>query len=462
MGLRAITIRLGNLGVAALLTGCASYEARPLDLPAFREAWAARAADTPGVRALAAGLGAESGHAGEFDPSDGLTVREAEAVALFYNPDLRVARLRAGVTAATLEHAGLWNDPTLFIDAKRLLEGVGEPWKLFGGIGLTLPVSGRLEAETARAGAGHAAELARIAREEWSVRAALCSAWTDWSASVARARAAHVYLEGLDSIVGIVDALHGAGELSSSQTRPFHVERALRRADLRVMEGDAAAGEAEVRAIMGLTGAAPLALTPSIRTWEAGDRANAITERSPDLLVAAAEYATAERTLALEVRRQYPDITLMPGLGNDRGDDEIGLGVSLPLPIWNGNRQAIAEAEAQRESARGAYESEFERLSGRLESARARLDSARALRATLESEVSALVDAQYDEARRIAELGEVDTFLLLDTLRTRHDTTLRIIDALAAESRAEAGVRALLGPPGRVEGALPTGAGRSP
>jgi len=434
-------------GAGATLGGCRSYEARPLDLPSFRDAWSERDAAGPGVREFAARFDAESGAlAGSFDTADGLTVREGEVVALFFNPDLRVARLRAGVAAATLEHSGLWDDPTLGVDAKKLLEGVSNPWKLFAGVGITLPVSGRLEAETARAGAEHAAELARVANDEWTVRVTLRGAWSEWSAARARADATRDYLAGLDRVVAITDALYEAGELSSSQTRPFHVERALRRADLRAFEGDAAVGEAGLRSLMGLTPAAPVVLVPGIGGMEVTDDPEEVSDRSPAMLLAAAEYEVSERRLALEVRKQYPDITLVPGVGDDRGTTEIGLGVSLAVPILNANRQGIAEAEARREEARAAYESEFERLCGRLAVARARRDAARAQRVMLESDVSELVDAQYDEARRIAELGEVDTLLLLDTLRSRHETRLRIVDARLAEAIAAVRERELIGP----------------
>ncbi|MCC7159848.1 MAG: hypothetical protein IT281_09940, partial [Ignavibacteria bacterium] len=191
------------LAALALSAGCQSYEPAPLDLPAHRAAWLARGADAPGAREFAARLSA-GGADRPFDAADGLELREAEAVALFFNPDLRVARLRAGVAAATAENAGLWDDPVLSVDTMRVLESVEEPWKIFASIGLTLPISGRLGAEKERAGAEHSAELVRIAAEEWGVRVALRMAWAEWSGLVAKRDATREFLGRLEQVAGIV------------------------------------------------------------------------------------------------------------------------------------------------------------------------------------------------------------------------------------------------------------------
>ena len=47
---------------------------------------------------------------------------------LFFNPELRLARERAKLAQATAENAGLWEDPTLSIDALRVVaEALTQP-----------------------------------------------------------------------------------------------------------------------------------------------------------------------------------------------------------------------------------------------------------------------------------------------------------------------------------------------
>lgn len=96
-------------GAAVVLAGCQSYQSSPLDLAAHRDGWHARTPGDEPVRAFAERL-AESGESAAFDLSDELTLAEGEIVALVFNPDLRLARLRAGISTATAEHAGLWDE----------------------------------------------------------------------------------------------------------------------------------------------------------------------------------------------------------------------------------------------------------------------------------------------------------------------------------------------------------------
>ena len=109
------------VGVGVIAAGCQKYSPHPLDLPAHREAWLARTPGAEPVRALAERLNT-SATSNAFDPSDGVTLAEAEIVALVFNLDLRMARLRAGVARAVAEHAGVWSDPVFSLDALRITE----------------------------------------------------------------------------------------------------------------------------------------------------------------------------------------------------------------------------------------------------------------------------------------------------------------------------------------------------
>jgi outer membrane protein TolC len=441
-------IRLCPAAAVAALLGCQSYTERPLDLDAHREAWLARLPTDEGISAFAERLAAAEGGAG-YDLADGLSLREGEAVALFYNPDLRLARLRAERAQASARYAGLWEDPELGVDAERVIESVPEPWVVGASIGITLPISGRLAVEEARAGAAHAAELRRLAAEEWETRAALRGAWLEWSAERVRAELAQELVARLRSIVGIVERLEQTGELSRTEARLFAIERVVRASELAAIEAAAREGELAIRALMGLSPSAAVELVPAALGAAEADMADApagLGESNPALAALRAEYEVAEQALRLEVREQYPDITIGPGGGVEEGDSRVTLGVSLPIPLWNRNRRAIAEATVERDIARAAFETEYERLAARLAEAESRLDAARAQRVALETELAPMVEEQDAEAIRVAELGEVDTLVLLESLTRLHETKTALIDARLAEALAGARVRALTGP----------------
>jgi outer membrane protein TolC len=70
-----------------------------------------------------------------------------------------------------------------------------------------------------------------------------------------------------------------------------------------------------------------------------------------DVLGALADYSATEAALALEVARQYPDVTLGPGFQWDQGQRKWQIGISLDLPLLDRNAGPIAEAEAARSEA---------------------------------------------------------------------------------------------------------------
>jgi outer membrane protein TolC len=159
-----------------------------------------------------------------------------------------------------------------------------------------------------------------------------------------------------------------------------------------------------------------------------------------------ADYEVAERQLELEIRRQYPDLQIGPGFGREDGEDRLLFGFSLPLPLLNRNRAGIATASAQRDVAQAVFHASLEQLASETEIARIRLDAARAERHLLEEEVVPMVDQQYADARKVAELGEVDVFVLLESLVRQLEAKLQLIDAQLAESLAAVRLVNLIGP----------------
>ncbi|MCC6284965.1 MAG: TolC family protein [Phycisphaerales bacterium] len=450
---------------ALALAGCQPYARRPLDLDATRAAWLTRSPADPSVRAFAAALepgqpaaGPPGDSAGGFDPEDGLTLGEAEIVALVFNPELRLARLEGDVTRATAAHAGRWDDPDLGIDLERIVSGAGgaSPWVASSTIGITIPISGRLEAEKARAGAELAAELDRLAAQEWATRSALRELWVEWSAAQLRLAVTEELLARLRDVATLAERQEQAGAMTRVDARLFRVEIAGNEADAVAASARVKELELQLRAMLGLSPNAALALVPTVAFTPPAADEDELRRRmeasNPELAAARAEYETAERSLRAEVRAQYPDLTIGPGYGTEQEDDRVLFGLSLPIPLWNRNRQGVAEATAQREVARGRFETTYERLSSRLALAIARFEAAQAQRALVESGVVPLADEQEADVRRVASLGRVDALLLLESLKSQHDAKVRLVEARAAESIGAVRLHELIGPaPARPE-----------
>jgi len=214
--------------------------------------------------------------------------------------------------------------------------------------------------------------------------------------------------------------------------RLLRIERVSQMGKLQGYEADARAAELELKARLGLLPTADVKLVPAIPALSVSMSAEdipAVVAEHPRVRLARAEYEVAERTLKLEVRKQYPDITLGGGFGTDQGDDRVLFGAALPLPLFNANRRAIAEARASREVARATAEAEYERLLAEASVAQARLDAARERLAYVERELAPLADQQVADARRLGQLGDFNTLVLLEALTTAHEAKLEVLDA---------------------------------
>jgi outer membrane protein TolC len=132
------------------------------------------------------------------------------------------------------------------------------------------------------------------------------------------------------------------------------------------------------------------------------------------------------------------------------------LNLLSPVPIVNANRRGIAEARANREAVRARAEGRLEDVISRLAAARARADASAERRRLMETQVLPLVEAQLEDARRTAELGEVDVLVLLESLRRQADARRRAIEARLDETRALIDCLELTGP------AAPTDSDRTP
>ncbi|MGE3108882.1 MAG: TolC family protein [Phycisphaerales bacterium] len=445
--------------------GCQTYSPRPLNPASLRAEFLARSASSEAVAQFAQRLRATKQSPPTFDPTDGLSVEEGEVVAMLYNADLRRARARAGVTAASAAYAGLWEDPVLGTDLVRILESTAHPWKVFANIGLTIPLSGRLEKEKRRAGAEHDAELRRVFQAEWETRVAVRREWAQWTAAVRQRDVIRELIAQLDGVVSIVERIEHAGELARIEASLFRIERSQRSVQLTRADERVAEVELRLRRLIGLAPSADVAFVPApLGASDVPDDASAdeaAQARNPRLALARALYEVAERRLELEIRKQYPDLHIGPGYGREGGSDQIMLGLSVPVPMLSANRQGIATAGAERESAEIEYAAAAESIAADLSAAWVRLHAARARRRIIEDSLNPLVEQQYTDARRIADLGEVNTLLLLETLTRQQDAKLDLISAGLDVELAAIEIAGLVGPEMLPDAGSSTGAQES-
>lgn len=439
----------GSILAALLFQGCQSYKPAPLDIAGFGTSFDSRLINPEPVTDFARRLH----DAGEnvpthFDPADGITYAEGEVLALFYNPDLRIARLEAGVSLATRDNAGLWDDPVFGFDGAEIISP-SSPFEYGLMFNLTIPISGRLEVEKERANAAYETQLRVVADAEWRTRAKLRKQWAIWTAAVEQFNLLTKTIEQLQEINSIADDLETAGELNRIERRLLRIELANRTVQATEMRLQVLKSEVALLEVLGLSLEASELLIPAFPETNPPvitDATDRLIKANTELAVHFAEYKTAEETLRLEIREQFPDISVGTGYGTEFNDKRVMFGVSIPIPILNANRAAIAEASARREVARAAAETTFVRLQRNLSGAYAELDVKREQRDQYVNQVVPLLTAQTEDIKKIAELGELDMFVLLETVTRTLDAKQRLIELRSSELDAAITVRQILGP----------------
>lgn len=434
----------GPMAATMIVAGCQVYEREPLNPEAHRRAWHERTPASAEIRAFARRLDEYAGSASGLDPSDGVTLPEAEIIALVFNPDLRLARARAHVAIASAEGAGLREDPELRLDVSRITESVPDPWVISTGLALTIPLSGRLSAEQSRAASEVRAEIVRVAEAERDMLTDLRIAWAKHAATQLRLEETLHLTDQLESLVNSTSRLADAGELPRTEASLFRIERGHRDSQLRRLRGRIAESEQQIRSILGLTPKAPVVFITSLAPDEETNKVDlGSLEANLTLARLGHEYEVAEQKLRREILKQYPDLTLGPSYESDEGHSRIGFLSAVPLPILNANRRGIAEARAERELARAAYETEYERLAGVLATAQARKVSIREQRDEIERNIIPLVDQQLANTRRLLQMGEGGSLVLLESLTRAHETKLELIELLLDEAVTAARIRQL-------------------
>ncbi|MCB9858375.1 MAG: TolC family protein [Phycisphaerales bacterium] len=479
--------------------GCVSYERRPLALESFADKWSSRPLDVEPTRAYLSSLvgdGSAPAHVA-FDASDGLSLAEAEAVALHFNPQLRVVRASADVPLASAQEAGWWPDPQFQAGVLRFVnrggrtggfkldngsfDGVNtralgpgglnnnsvertppgfrrvdggdfidDPWIVNASLSITVPISGRLAVERDLRWADYGAAWRQVAIAEWELLIQLRSNWLAWSVTNKRLSMSREYAERIGAAAEIAGRLASVGELKSTNARVLEIERARMRTAIQALENQAEQQRLGLFGLMGVAPEAPVRLNAELFQPEIGvmtnDRRATLLAGHPRILAARADYEVAEQSFRLEIRKQYPDLNLGPSFSLEEGFSRAGLGFGLPIPLWNRNRQGIAEAFAEREAAKSRAETTVQSAIAELALIETQLAYADDRLAMLKSELAPLVDKQIEETRTLLDLGEVDVLVLREALRASLEAKLDILDATLARAQAANSLQQMLAP----------------
>jgi outer membrane protein, heavy metal efflux system len=272
------------------------------------------------------------------------------------NPELRLAREELAAAAARELASGRFTNPGLSFSREQLAGDGATYHETVVALGQTLEIGGQRGARRRVAGEGvHAAE-ARLEAERLRLAFQVHRAYV--AAAVAEADLAVVgeATEVFRQVEASGQARFVEGDISRFDRNRLQIERAryetlLARASLDL---DEAARELTLLVAPDSLGgtalllpAEPLAGIASVQRTLELDAALAAAAERADVRAAAAEVEAARASLSLAQRERVPDLTLSGGYKHQAdGFHGAVIGLSLPLPLWNRNQGAIAEAQA--------------------------------------------------------------------------------------------------------------------
>jgi outer membrane protein TolC len=357
------------LFVAGLLSSCARYHpvhAPSLDLDGAAAAYSARRLDDSAVTRVLS-------DAGDPVSDSGWDADQLALAALYFRGEVPLARAAVAEARAAEVTAGARPSPSVEASVTRTarpLENARTSWSEAITAGVTFELGGKRAARRARARAATLAARLRVEGAAWQLAQDARSAGLAVLAAEQDAADVAAEAEALRTVAGLLRARYAEGQLTLAEVARADAEMQA----ARVSFVDANRVRADTRLALARTLAVPfdrvdtLPLRASAASGcEPMDSVTALSgeqrrrvlivrdslaslalNRRPDIGAALADYAVAEGDVRLEVARQYPDLTIGPGLLWDQGIPGWVLNVGLPALLIGRNRGPIAEAEARR------------------------------------------------------------------------------------------------------------------
>lgn len=421
-----------------ILSGCAVYQPKPVTPAATLSAFEAHTLDNPALKKFMEGnLRREI----RPWPPESWDLSMLYLVAVYYHPDLEVARAKLKTAEAGVITAGARPNPSVRYTTEFTSNApaVISPWLLGFGLDIPIETAGKRGYRLNRAGYLAKAASFNWITAAWRVRIKVRGALLDQymaSRSVAVLKKQETILAEL---AALLRQRLDFGEVSENEVNAASfllMQTQMQRQDAQGRSDEA---RARVASSLGLplnaldkvafsTGwleqIPPLQSIPSPEL-----RSRALLSR-PDVLSALAEYEASDSSLRLEIARQYPDINIGPGYAWDKGDNKWSIGISATLPVLNRNEGPIAEAEARRAEAEARFIALQSRIIGEIDRAAAASHAVLQKLATAEGLVSAQGE-QLTAAQAMYNAGETDRVALLSAQFNYHAAELSRLGALA-------------------------------
>lgn len=313
--------------------------------------------------------------AGSVEGAPGsLSLADAQRIAVQRNWDLLAAA--AGVDAAMAQKivAREFPNPTLAASSSKIKvdnqpsstsEGNGvwdRSYDTIFAINQLFEIGGKRSSRKASAQAGFEGAKAQFFDAKRTLDLAITKAYVAAAQAEESVRVLKQSAATLRKEAQLAEIRRKAGEISDSDEKQIQITAEKFELDASAAESTAAQARVALEVLLAVRHPkGGVTLSDRLETLGAErlpTEANHLGLGRPDVMAAEAALKKAEADLRLQKANRIPDPTLLAQYEHEPPDarNTAGLGVSLPLPLWNRNRGNILAAEAAREQTRLAFE----------------------------------------------------------------------------------------------------------
>lgn len=303
-------------------------------------------------------------------PADGAqSLAALVATAQHDNPELQAARYAVDIGRARLVEAGLLPNPRLELSTANNL-AYGSEYSAGIGLSQEFPIAGRLLQQKSVARVDVARAQAEVEDAERKLAGEVASAVYRVLILDRQIEARQRLIEVDQHLLATAQVRYKAAEVSELDVNIASLDLQRLQQEGVVLQSERASQLVELNALLGHPADRALTIDESLPEPSPPEemavlQARALSAR-PDLRAARldADRASAEKQLAMA--RRWEDWSVGVGLQQDRQvidgappqsiDHSLGVNLSIPLPLWNRNQAAIAEADASGAQARSRVE----------------------------------------------------------------------------------------------------------
>jgi cobalt-zinc-cadmium efflux system outer membrane protein len=393
------------------MTGCAmqKYRAAPISPAESAASLESRALQDHGLEQF---LERNLGHAPNLWPLKTWDLDTLTLAALYFNPEMEVARERTSVAQAAIITAGSRPNPTL-----SLSPGIPSPYLFDLNFSVPIETAGKRGHRIVQAERLSDAARFDLGYTAWTVRSRVRSALLDYLMSGRSVELLQSQERLLQRQVELLQQRLAVGQIPRSEVDAAAIQLSSTRLVLLAGEGRIAETRVTLTAAIGIPVAAlegiqlewaNLDSPPAEDSFSVKEIQREALLNRLDVRAALARYEAAQAGLQLEIAKQYPDVQIGPGYAFEEADNFFTLGLSLRIPILNRNQGPIAEAEARRKEAAAKFLATQAQVIAESERALAAYRAALKELNEADRTLTRIQRSREQLAKRALELGESD------------------------------------------------------